>query len=119
MLRIQGTPLSIDGYSDHEVWWYGRSTVEISTRDGRVREWANRSGNLQVRLDPGPNVTRGTTFTRGSHRDDVLRIQGTPLSIDGYSDHEVWWYGRSTVEISTRDGRVREWANRSGNLNVR
>ncbi len=119
VLRIQGTPSSIDGYSDHEVWWYGRSTVEISTRDRRVREWANRSGNLRVRLDPGPNVTRGTTFTRGSHRDDVLRIQGTPSSIDGYSDHEVWWYGRSTVEIPTRDGRVREWANRSGNLQVR
>ena len=119
VLRIQGTPSSINEYSDHEVWGYGLSTVEISTRDGRVREWSNHSQNLKVRLDPGPNVTGATTFTRGSHRDDVLRIQGTPSSINEYSDHEVWGYGLSTVEISTRDGRVKEWANHSGNLNVR
>ena len=119
VLRLQGTPSSINEYSDHEVWQYGFSTVEISTRDGRVREWADLSGNLKVRLDPGPNVTSATTFTRGSHRDDVLRLQGTPSSINEYSDHEVWQYGFSTVEISTRDGRVREWANLSGNLKVR
>ena len=119
VLRIQGTPSSINRLSDHEVWWYGVSTIDISLRDGRVREWSNISGNLKVRLDAGPNVTDAQTFTRGSHQDDVLRIQGTPSSINRLSDHEVWWYGVSTVDISLRDGRVREWSNISGNLKVR
>lgn len=58
-------------------------------------------------------------FTRGSHRDDVLRIQGTPSSINRYSDHEVFGYGLSTINISLRDGRVTGWSNISGNLSVR
>ena len=121
VLRIQGTPSSINRYLPlgHEVWNYGSSTVEISLRDGRVTEWSNR-GNLRVRLDAGPNVTDAETFTRGSHQDDVLRIQGTPSSINRYLPlgHEVWNYGSSTVEISLRDGRLTEWSNR-GNLKVR
>ena len=123
VLRVQGTPSSISRYpvSGYEVWNYGSSTVEISLRDGRVTEWKNFSGNLKVRLDAGPNVTDALTFTRGSHQDDVLRVQGTPSSISRYpvSGYEVWNYGSSTVEISLRDGRVTEWKNFSGNLKVR
>ena len=123
VLRIQGTPSSINRYPslDHEVWNYGFSTVDISLRDERVTEWNNRSGNLKVRMKPGSNVTGDNAFTRGSHRDDVLRIQGTPSSINRYPslDHEVWNYGFSTVDISLRDERVTEWNNRSGNLKVR
>ena len=121
VLRIQGTPSSIKRYPslNHEVWWYGSSMVDISLTDGRVTEWSNR-GNLKVRLDAGPNVTGTRTFTRGSHKDDVLRIQGTPSSIKRYPslNHEVWWYGSSMVDISLTDGRVTEWSNR-GNLKVR
>ena len=58
------------------------------------------------------------TFTRGSHRDDVLRLQGTPDKISGFGDSELWWYGRSTVSISKRDGLVEEWDD-EGNLKVR
>ena len=119
VLRIQGTPSSINQYSDHETWWYGVSTIDISLRDQRVTEWDNLGGNLKVRLDPGPNVTDAQAFTRGSHRDDVLRIQGTPSSINQYSDHETWWYGVSTIDISLRDQRVTEWDNLGGNLKVR
>ena len=119
VLRIQGTPSSINRYSDHEIWWYGSSRVEISLQNGRVTEWNNVSGNLKLRVDPGPNVTDAQTFTRGSHLDDVLRIQGTPSSINRYSDHEIWWYGSSRVEISLQNGRVTEWNNVSGNLKLR
>ena len=119
VLRIQGTPSSINQYSDHETWWYGVSTIDISLRDQRVTEWNNLGRNLKVRLDPGPNVTDAQTFTRGSHRDDVLRIQGTPSSINQYSDHETWWYGVSTIDISLRDQRVTEWNNLGRNLKVR
>ena len=63
-------------------------------------------------------MTGDATFTRGSHRDDVLRIQGTPSAITTLSDSELWMYGTSTVNVSLRDGRVTEWFN-SGNLKVR
>ncbi len=75
---------------------------------------------LPVR-EPEAGAGRGATspyFTRGSHRDDVLRIQGTPLSINRFGEHEVWWYGLSTIDISLRDERVTEWSNQ-GNLKVR
>ena len=119
VLRIQGTPDRIDTYSAHEVWWYGRSSVNVSTRSQRVFEWSNSGRNLTVRLDPGSNTTSAAYFTRGSHQDDVLRIQGTPDRIDTYSAHEVWWYGRSSVNISTRSQQVLEWSNSGRNLTVR
>ena len=123
VLRLQGTPDSVNRYEalGHEVWSYGGSTVTISTRDGRVRQWSNRRGNLRARLEAGSNSTGAEYFTRGSHRDDVLRLQGTPDSINRYEalGHEVWSYGGSTVTISTRDGRVGQWSNRRGNLRAR
>ena len=70
-------------------------------------------------MKPGSHVTSNSYFTRGSHQDDVLRIQGTPSSISRYSDHDVWNYGYSSVDISRRDRRVTEWNNISGNLKVR
>ena len=119
---IQGTPDDISRYSalGYEVWTYGFSTVKISTREGKVIEWNNTGGNLKVRLQPGGNVTAATFFTRGSHKDDVLRLQGTPDDISRYSalGYEVWTYGFSTVKISTRDDNVIEWNNNDGNLKV-
>ena len=123
VLRLQGTPSDIERYDilGKEVWSYGRSTVEIDTRTGRVREWNNRAGNLKAKMLPGSNTTSAAYFTRGSHSDDVLRLQGTPSDIERYDilGKEVWSYGRSTVEIDTRTGRVREWNNRAGNLKAK
>ena len=61
--------------------------------------------------------SRPAHFTRGSHRDEVLRLQGTPSDIKRYDalGHEVWSYGRSRVEVDLRTGRVRQWRN-GGNL---
>ena len=86
VLRIQGTPDQINRYDalGHEVWRYGRSRVDVSTRSQQVLVWSNDGGNLRVRLEPGPNVTGAEYFTRGSHQDDVLRIQGTPDQINRY-----------------------------------
>ncbi|MYH31927.1 MAG: protein kinase, partial [Acidobacteria bacterium] len=36
------------------------------------------------RLAPRPKVATGRSFTRGSHENEVLRLQGTPTSIDRY-----------------------------------
>jgi hypothetical protein len=118
VLRVQGTPTSINRYSNHEQWNYGLSSVDISARDRRVTEWNNISGNLKIVLKPGTNISRNPYFTRSSHQDDVLRVQGTPTSINRYSNHEQWNYGLSSIDISTPDRRVMEWNNTSGNLKV-
>ena len=117
VLRLQGTPSDISRYSSYEVWYFGSSKVKIDLRTRRVLEWDN-NGNLNVRLLPGKQVTSETYFTRGSHQDDVLRLQGTPSDISRYSSYEVWYFGSSKVKIDLRTRRVLEWDN-NGNLNVR
>ena len=123
VLRLQGTPTSINRYPSlgHETWRYGSSSVTLSTGSRQVIEWANHDGNLKVRLTPGRNGTNATSYTRGSHQDDVLRLQGTPTSINRYPSlgHETWRYGSSSVTLSTGSRQVIEWANHGGNLRVR
>ena len=112
VLRTQGTPTSINRYPGlgYEIWRYGRSNVTISTRSRQVTEWSNPTGNLKVRLPPGANVTGAGFYTRGSHEDEVLRIQGTPTGINRYPGlgYEIWRYGRNNVTISTRSRQVTE-----------
>ena len=120
VLRVQGTPDSLSRYDSvgTMTWQYGASSVELSTRTNEVLEWTNR-GNLRVHLAPGPNATTGSRFTLGSHKDDVLRVQGTPDSISRYDTigKMTWQYGASSVELSTRTNEVLEWTNR-GDLRV-
>ena len=121
VLRLQGTPSDITRYDAlvYETWYFGRSTVNVDSRTRRVLDWDNK-GNLKVQLLPGNQVTSSTAFTRNSHADDVLRLQGTPTSITRYDalGYETWYFGRSTVNIDVRTRRVREWDNK-GNLRVR
>jgi outer membrane protein assembly factor BamE (lipoprotein component of BamABCDE complex) len=117
VLAVQGTPSKISDYSDHEWWYYGYSTVSISKTDGRVLRWSN-TGDLKVELLPEGHVSNRGYFTRGSSKDEVLTVQGTPSKISDYSDHEWWYYGYSTVSISKTDGRVLRW-NNTGNLKVK
>ena len=53
--------------------------------------------------------------------DDVLRVQGTPTSINTYRyiGEEVWTYWVSTVTFDLQTKRVTEWSNIGGNLKVR
>jgi hypothetical protein len=60
-------------------------------------------------------------ITLGSHKDDVIRVQGTPDKINrlyeslGY--HE-WHYGRSHVQISVKNSKVLSWSNSGKDLKV-
>ncbi len=123
VLQIQGTPKSINTYDalGHEVWSYEYSTVDIDLRTKRVLSWNNTSGNLKVSLKPEIPRSGVQNFTRGSHSDVVLQIQGTPKSINTYDalGHEVWSYEYSTVDIDLRTKRVLSWNNTSGNLKIR
>jgi hypothetical protein len=62
----------------YDVWHYDGSWVRLSTRDDRVIAWANNDGALAVELRPSGPVLTDATFARGSTRDDVVRLQGTP-----------------------------------------
>ena len=86
----------------------------LSDRDS-VQLEGQRTGNSDA------SVTRLDYFTRGSHEDDVERIQGTPTRIEGHSalGYEDWYYGWNTVTISTATRRVTEWSNSNGALRVR
>ena len=86
----------------------------------QVIEWNDRSNNLKVGVAPGPNVTQAAFFTFGSHKDDVIRIQGTPTSVVVYSalGEEVWRYGFSSVTFDTNTNQVIEWNDLSNNLKV-
>ena len=119
VLRLQGTPSSIDRFSSYEIWRFGISNVKIDLQARRVLEWSNIEGNLKVRLLPGNQVTSEAYFTRDSHQDDVLRLQGTPSSIDRFSSYEIWRFGISNVKIDLQTRRVLEWNNVEGNLKVK
>ena len=122
VLRIQGTPTGIRSspLGGHETWSYGLSSVKISTGSRRVIEWSDIGGKLKVQLPPGANATAAAVFTRGSHEDDVLRIQGTPTGIRSspLGGHETWSYGLSSVKISTGSRQVIEWSDIGGKLKV-
>lgn len=55
------------------------------------------------------------TYTEGSPKEEVLRLQGKPDSINVLKSYrEKWKYKRSKVVISTRSGCVIGWNNNGG-----
>lgn len=62
---------------------------------------------------------RSAYWTRGSTRQEVYDVQGTPTGLNVYETLgvEVWAYGHSSVTF--KRGVVHEFANREGNLRVR
>ena len=113
---------------------YGRKTSEAikafqRNADITVDGWVDKDIIIELKKPKNSNSSSSTDsrtstmqenyFTRGSHQNDVIRIQGVPKAINIYSDHDVWTYGLSTINISNTDRRVIEWDNLSGNLKVR
>ncbi|MCU0587897.1 MAG: hypothetical protein MUF52_07045 [Syntrophobacteraceae bacterium] len=108
VLRIQGPPQAIRG----QTWVYGVS--ELGFKDGRVVRFNNFDGSLKIRVHPSRALPSAPprAFTIGSSEDEVLAVQGTPTRMDGHR----WMYGFS--EIRFKDGRVEEYDNFFGNLNI-
>ena len=70
-----------------------------------------------------PTPIAATQFTFGSHKDDVIRIQGTPISANIYEffGEEVWGYGPfglATVTFDLATQRVITWDDFEGVLKV-
>ena len=85
------------------VQWYRKAAEQGHSK---AQEWLNEHGSY---------------FTRGSSMDDVLRVQGTPASINTYRflGEEVWTYGVSTVTFDLQTKLVTEWQNITGSLKIR
>ena len=115
---------------------YGRKTKEaIMTfqrheglvEDGIVTESLLRSlkkayKEYSIRYPERAKKTSSTSrnyFTKGSHQDDVIRLQGTPQRIYDLYNEEEWNYGSSSVTISKSTKKVLRWSNIGGNLHVK
>lgn len=109
VLRIQGSPDRVHG----QTWIYGLS--EIHFREGQVWRYHNFDGSLRVQVLPtlDPNGEKLSFFTLGSNKNDILLVQGTPTRVEA----NKWYYGFS--EIRFKNGRVEEYDNYFGDLNVR
>ena len=97
---------------------------KVEFKSGRVLAWSNSHGDLKVRLVPGPKVTSKPLLSLGSHKDDVVRLQGTPRSITAYrapsgmpGGFDFWSFGGGSVHFSS-SGRVIDWENNEGSLKV-
>lgn len=124
VLRVEGIPVHTTVYPGigEEVWHFDpNGSICFGLNTGLVRGWINPNSVLKIRLVPGYNITSDEFFGEGSHRDDVVRLQGTPESIevsDGLG-REMWGYaGGSSVELSFPFGLVRDWNNLDGTLKV-
>ena len=107
---LQGPPTTITG----NTWKYGLSTVTF--KNYRVISYSNISWNLKVRLVPKTPVTDRqfpVYFTKGSSKDRVLVVQGTPSEVVG----NTWKFGES--EVRFRGDRVVSYANTAHNLQVK
>lgn len=107
---IHGPPNFITG----NTWKYGLSTVTFKNQ--RVISYNNISWNLKVRLASnlaGADRHLPVFFTKGSSKDRVLAVQGTPSAVIG----NTWKFGES--EVSFRGGRVVSFANHAHNLQVK
>ena len=103
--------------------YFEDSWVAIDRRTNKVYGWYNSGGEfgieLRVRLTPGNRSTKALYYTRGSHQDDVLRLQGTPRSVKFTTESEkIWLYGSSTVTIDRKTEKVISWDNTSNNLKI-
>lgn len=92
----------IPSRADAEVWHYGTSKVYFS--QGRVVRWEeSRDHPLHLRATLAPPPEPPLFFRVGSSKDEVRRVQGTPL----HEGERVWDYGVSRVYFD--NDRVVDW----------
>ena len=129
--KVQGEPISKSKDPlGTEKWHYGAFSKmaplvsKVEFKSGRVLAWSNSNGDLKVRLVPGPKVTSKPLLSLGSHKDDVVRLQGTPRSITAYrapsgmpGGFEIWHFNGGHIDFSS-SGHVIDYENRDGSLKV-
>ncbi len=95
---IQGVPTK----TENDIWFYGKSKVYFVS--GKVLRWEESPDNpLKVRIAPRTEISAANFFSKGSSKDEVQAIQGTPDRDEG----NVWDYGYSRVFFDKN--RVTGW----------
>ena len=117
--RIQGKPVRTSKWIEGaELWDYGNNS-QVEIKSGRVRGWSNVGGVLKVRLVPGPMVTSRRSFSVGSHRDDVARLQESPpfsIQVYGRLDRETWLFSGGSIDFSISSSKVIYYEDKDGSL---
>jgi hypothetical protein len=95
---IHGVPTK----TEKDIWYYGNSKVYFS--NGRVTRWEETTDHpLQTRVTVLGDLSGTAFFSKGSSKEDVLAVQGTPDRKAG----NVWEYGPSRVYFD--NNRVKGW----------
>ena len=126
--RIQGPPENSesDPESGIEVWYFDFGRFVTFDSFGLVQgwmqlDWPDSEGRLRVKMIPGPNTSL-SYFTEGDHRDEVARLQGTPINllVNEDSDQETWEFEKNgKVYFKHTTGRVIDWEGSRAILRVR
>lgn len=126
ILSIQGTPTRVKNYEALEtaIFYYDHNLVEL--HNDIVVGYSNFDSTLKIDIDAMiPDIghdaiatTTANTWSIGSSRSEVFKIQGTPSQIERSNSDclETLHYRDSTVDL--RNGRVQEYDNFSNNLRV-
>ena len=108
--------VSKKGYITSDKWMkLGRDRrMNITLKKNNIHLNVSNSSVQQEQNHSSINVNY---ITIGSSKDDVLSVQGTPKSMNKYSNIETWYYSGSS-SIKFVSNRVSEW-NNYGSLNVK
>lgn len=95
---IQGVPSK----TENGIWYYGNSRIYFVK--GKVTHWEEYVDNpLRVEIAPDKEKIKARLFGKGSSKQEVLEVQGTPDRDSG----SVWDYGVSRVYFEK--DRVSGW----------
>ena len=78
----------------------------------------NRTKKVNNNHQISQSQPQRNVITIGSTKSDVIRIQGTPTSLNKYDSfgEEWWWYRTSYIKF--KNSRVDSWGDHSGRLRV-
>lgn len=120
IIEAQGAPDRIikNRISNIDIWKYGKSEIKIASDSQTVIGWNNVENNLRVHFPHTGTEQTEEVILRGTHKDDVLLLQGQPERIVTYPDYgyEVWRYGYSSIIFSLTTNRVIGWNDVDRNL---
>jgi hypothetical protein len=120
VLRIQGKPTQSARYDSlcQEILTYGSSTIELNNSIVVGFEDVDRNLKTAKETMLTSSTTDPESWTLGSSKEDVFKVQGTPARVERYDapSKEVLHYGNSTIQIT--DNRVTGYANLGSNLKV-
>ena len=127
--RLAGSPTAIPTINSNTyyAWEYGNllTYVRFSKSTRKVIAWRSYDILLPTVMPFREVVAGASLIAIGSTKDDVARIQGTPIAVNGADDsssfYDQWSYDKSGltyIRFSKATGLVTEYRNYDGSLKV-